>query len=219
MASEDGLIHGIRKFDGINFAFKRMQIEDYLYDKKLHLLLLETKLEEKLNDDWGLLDRQVLGIIRLTLSKNVTHNVAKEKLIMGLMKVLSNIYEKSSTSNKVFLMQKLFYLKIGEGALVATHLNEFSMTISQFSYIEIDFCDEVRALILLVSLTNSWEPMRVIVSNSMGSAKLKFNDMRNRILEEVRKIDSSEASTSSFALNLENRGKGNDKNSNQNKSR
>lgn len=39
MASEEGMAHGIGKFDSNNFAFKRMQIEDYLYSKKLHLLL------------------------------------------------------------------------------------------------------------------------------------------------------------------------------------
>ena len=33
-----------RKFDGIDFGFWRMQIEDYLYVKKLHLPLLGEKL-------------------------------------------------------------------------------------------------------------------------------------------------------------------------------
>ena len=41
----------------------------------------------------------------------------------------------------------------------------------------------------------------------MGTQKLKFNDVRDRILaEEVRRIDSGEASTSS-AFNVENRGR------------
>ncbi|KAG2289928.1 hypothetical protein Bca52824_049532 [Brassica carinata] len=45
--------------------------------------------------------------------------------------------------------------------------------------------------------------MRAAVSNSVGTQKLKFNDVRDRILaEEVRRIDSGEASTSS-AFNVE----------------
>ena len=35
----------IEKFDGTDFAYWRMQIDDYLYGKKLHLPLLGTKLE------------------------------------------------------------------------------------------------------------------------------------------------------------------------------
>ena len=98
---------------------------------------------------------------------------------MGLMKILSNMYKKLSANNKVFLMNKLFHLKMREGASVATCLNEFNMIVNQLSSIEIDFDDEVCALILLASLLNSWEPMRAIVSNFVGSAKLKFNDVNN----------------------------------------
>jgi acyl-activating enzyme 14 len=55
-----------------------MQIEDYLYGKKLHLPPLESKPENMQEEDWLLLDRQVLGIIWLSLSRRVAHNVTKE---------------------------------------------------------------------------------------------------------------------------------------------
>ena len=53
------------------------------------------------------------------------------------------------------------------------------------------------------------------VSNSTGKEKLKYNDIRDLILaEEIRQRDAGETSGSGSALNLETRGKGNDKNSN-----
>ena len=42
-------------------------MEDYLFSKKLHLPL-GSKPEGMKAEDWNLLDRQVLGVIRLTLS-------------------------------------------------------------------------------------------------------------------------------------------------------
>ena len=46
MAEEVGKASGIEKFDGTDFGFWRMQIEDYLYGRKLHLPLLgESSLE------------------------------------------------------------------------------------------------------------------------------------------------------------------------------
>ncbi|KAG6529732.1 hypothetical protein ZIOFF_011946 [Zingiber officinale] len=97
----------------------------------------------------------------------MAHNVAKETSTEGLMKVLSDMYEKPSANNWV------------------------------------------HALILLASLPNSWEPMQAAVSNSDGSAKLNFNDVRDRILaEEVRRIDSREMSASNSALNIEGRSVG-----------
>ena len=84
------------------------------------------------------------------------------------MKALSGMYEKSSANNKVHLMKKLFDLKMVENASVAQHLNEFNTITNQLSSVEIDFDDEIRALIVLASLPNSWGATRMAVSNSTG---------------------------------------------------
>ena len=129
------------------------------------------------------------------------------------MKALSSMYEKPSANNKVHLMKKLFNLKMAENASVAQHLNEFNTITNQLSSVEIDFNDEIRALIILASLPNSWEAMRIVVSNSIGKEKLKYNDIRDLIMAEgIHKRDTGKTSRSSSALNLETRGRGNDKN-------
>ena len=61
------------------------------------------------------------------------------------------------------------------------------------SSVEIDFDDEIRALIVLASLLNTWEAMRMVVSNSTGKEKAKYNDIRDLILvEEIRRRNASE---------------------------
>ena len=110
MAKEAGKVSGIEKFDGTEFAYWRMQIEDCLHRRKLHLTLWE---------EWALLDRQVLGVIRLTLSRSVAHNVVNKKTTTNLMEALSGMYERPSANNKVHLMKKLFNLKMAENASVA----------------------------------------------------------------------------------------------------
>ena len=52
------------------------------------------------------------------------------------------------------------------------------MSSIQLSLMEIVFDGEVRALILLASLPNSWEAMIMTVSNSVGKNKLKYDDSR-----------------------------------------
>ena len=53
-------------------------------------------------------------------------NILKEKTTEGMMSALGKLYEKSSASNKVFLMKCLFNMKMSEGGSVADHLNEFN---------------------------------------------------------------------------------------------
>ena len=168
----------------------------------------------------GFFDRQVLGVIRLTLSRSVAHNVIKEKTTANLMKALSGMYEKPSTNNKVHLMKKLFNLKMAENASVAQYLNEFNTITNQLSSVKIDFDDEIRALIVLASLPNSWEAMKMAVSNSTGKEKPKYSDIRDLILaEEIPRRDAGKTSRSDSALNLETRGRGNDRNSNRDRSK
>uniref|UniRef100_A0A2N9GXF9 CCHC-type domain-containing protein n=1 Tax=Fagus sylvatica TaxID=28930 RepID=A0A2N9GXF9_FAGSY len=212
MTGEDGKTSGIEKFDGTDFGYWKMQIEDYLYGKKLHLPLLGKKPDKMEDAEWALLDRQVLGVIRLTLSRSVAHNVVKETTTVGLMTALSGMYEKPLANNKVHLMKKLFNLKMAEGAAVAKHLNEFNTITNQLSFVEIEFNDEIRALIILASLPNSWEAMRMAVSNSVGKCKLKYDDIRDLILsEEVRRRDACIDNAEGQAFVTENRGRSRNK--------
>ena len=119
MAEEVGKTFEIEKFDGTDFRFWRIQIKDYLYEKKLHLPLLGEKPATMKDEEWTLLYKPVLGVIRLTLSSFIAHNVVKEKTTADLMKALPGMYEKPSANNNVHLMKKLFNLKTAENASIA----------------------------------------------------------------------------------------------------
>jgi len=101
----------------------------------------------------------------------------------------------------VHLIKKLFNLKMAKGASVAQHLNELNTIMNQLSSVEINFDDKIHALIVLASLPNSWEAVRMVVSYSAGKSKLSYEDVRDLVLgEEVRKKDASETSSSNATL-------------------
>ena len=139
-------------------------------------------------EKWKLKDRQTLGLIRFTLSRNVVFNIVKEKTTSGLLKALSNMYEKPSAMNKVYLMLRLFNLQMSENGSVSDHINEFNMIVSQLNSVDINFEDEIKALILMSSLPESWDTVVAAISSSRGSEKLKFDEIRDVVLSEsIRK--------------------------------
>eukprot|EP00253_Pinus_taeda_P008262 PITA_08262 len=71
----------------------------------------------------------------------------------------------------------------------------------------VNFEDEVRALLFLCSLPESWNGLVMAIGNSVtGSSTLNFDDVVGAILsEEMRQKSSSE--TSSNALSVESRGR------------
>ena len=208
----------IDRFDGTDYGFWRMQIEDYLYGKELHAPLLGSKPADMKDEDWTLLDRKALSVIRLSLSRNVAFHTAKAKSTCEALKILSNLYEKPSASNKVHLMRRLFNLKMVESATVAAHLNEFNTITTQLSSVEIEFDDEVKALILLSSLPESWDAVVTAVSASCGKEKLKLDSVRDLVLsEEIRRKQTGTPSGS--ALNTEIRGRSDSRGRNRGRSK
>lgn len=97
MVEDEGKKLGIGKFDSTNFGFWRMQIKDYLYEKKLHLPLLGEQQDDMEDAYWQVLDRHVLGVIRLTLSRTATHNIVKEKTILDAPCCLSTALQTRCT--------------------------------------------------------------------------------------------------------------------------
>ena len=87
----------------------------------------------------------------MTLARNVAFNILEEKTTTNLMKAPSNIHEKPSASNKVYLMHYLYNLKMNEGASIVDHINEFNLITGQLSFVEISFEDKVHVLNLLSS--------------------------------------------------------------------
>ena len=76
------------------------------------------------NNESDLSDRKVLGSIRLFLAPSMAFNITKAKTTEDLMKTLATLYEKPSASNKVFLMKRLFNMKMAEGGSFIDHLKE-----------------------------------------------------------------------------------------------
>lgn len=129
--AEDGKFR-VEKFNGQNFSLWKMQMEDYLYQKDLYVPLggKENMPTGMKDEEWNLLDRKALGTIRLCLAALVAFNISKETTTSGLMEALSRLYEKPSASNKVFLMKRLFNMKMSEGGSIANHLNDFNTVTS-----------------------------------------------------------------------------------------
>ncbi|GJQ89640.1 retrovirus-related pol polyprotein from transposon TNT 1-94 [Tanacetum coccineum] len=164
--------------------------------------------------------KTALGAVRLLLVKNVAYNVVNEKTTYDLFKALSNMYEKPSASNKVFLIRQLVNTKMKEGASVADHVNEFNSILSRLMSVDIKFNDEVQSLLLPSSLPESWSGTATTVSGSTKSTKLKFDNIHDLILgEDIRRKTYGEYSNSLLSAEDKGRGRKQDRGQKQNRSR
>ena len=93
-------------------------------------------------------------------------------------------------------MKRLFNMKMVEGGSVTDHLNEFNTVTSQLSSVGVNFDEEIRSLLILCSLPESWNGLVMVVSNSISrSGTLKYDDVIGVILSEETHRRSSGGST------------------------
>ncbi|VFQ62995.1 unnamed protein product [Cuscuta campestris] len=167
-----------------------MQIEDLLVQKDLDVVLGD-KLEKMSDADWVDLDRKAMSVIRLSLTKNVAFNILKEKTVKGIMDALSNMYEKPSAANKVFLIRELVNTKMKEGTSVTEHINKLNSILARLLSVGIKFDDEVQALLLLSSLPDSWSGTVTAVTGSVGPDGFTFDQIRDLDVKVVPALKKS----------------------------
>jgi hypothetical protein len=137
----------------------------------------------------------------------VAFNISKEKTMEDLMNTLTKLYEKPSTSKRVFLMKPLFNMKMSEGGFVVDHLNEFNIVTNKLSSVGVKFDEEARDILILFSLLERWNDLVMDVSKFVSSSNtLKFDDVVGVILSEEMRCKST-SETSGNALTMENKGR------------
>src|ERR1044071_7485254 len=128
--SEEGKVK-VEKFDGKNFGGWKMQIKDLLIQKELDAALDPPP--ETITKEWMNLDKKAQSTIRLALSMNVAYNILEQTTARGIMEALSNMYEKPSPTNKVFLIRELVNIRMKEGSSATEHINLFKSHLTRLS--------------------------------------------------------------------------------------
>ncbi|VFQ98464.1 unnamed protein product [Cuscuta campestris] len=204
--AEDGRVR-IEKFDSTDFAWWKMQIEALLGECNLDMVLEEKPdgMDKAAEAIWDSKDKKARGRITLALTRSVAFNIMKETTARGMLTALSNMYEKPSAGNRVFMM------RMNEGSPVADHINEVNSILLRLSSVGMKF-DDTQAVILLSSLPDSWPGFVTTVTETAGTGNLKFDRIRDSVLgEDIRRRNASGGSTS--ALLSVSSGRGNYRNS------
>ena len=75
-------------------------------------------------------------------------------------------------NNKLFLLKQLMTFKYNEGSPILYRIKDFQGILDQLSGMGVNFDDEIQGLWLLNTLPDSWETLRVSLTNSATVGKV-----------------------------------------------
>ena len=118
------------------------------------------------------------------MSELVYFTVQSCSTTIELWKTLSETYEKKVAATKIYLIRRLYNLRMKESDSVQAHLNEYKSLSSQISSQGTTIEDELRAMLLMSSLPSSWGTFVTTVCNA-STIVVKYAEVTSEILIEA----------------------------------
>ncbi|KAL0284885.1 UNVERIFIED_CONTAM: Retrovirus-related Pol polyprotein from transposon TNT 1-94 [Sesamum calycinum] len=171
------------KFDGTgNFGLWQTRVKDLLAQQGILKVLRPQKPASMDDEDWEELQQRMAGTIRLCLTDEIMYHVMNLKSPGEVWKKLEIHFMSKSITNKLYLKQRLYGLKMQEGSDLVQHVNVFNQIITDLARLDVNIEDEDRAMILLCSLPFSYE--HLVTTLTYGKETIKIDEIIAALLAQ-----------------------------------
>nr|GEW47634.1 retrotransposon protein, putative, Ty1-copia subclass [Tanacetum cinerariifolium] len=147
----------IEKFDGTgDFGLWRVKMCALLIQNgcEAALKVLPADMEAQAKAE---LNKKAHSVVILCLGNKVLREVTGETTAAGVWSKLETLYMTKLLANKLYLKKNLYTFYMSAGRKISEHIDEFNKIVLYLANIKIKFKDEDLALLLLTSLTASYE--------------------------------------------------------------
>lgn len=172
-------------------------MKNLLISQKLHKALVgkEQKPVSMKDEDWEELDLEARAAIILCLERDVAFLVNEEATTAGVWSKLEKTFMTKTLTNRIYLKSKLYTCKMEEGTSIRDYVNKFDRIISDLKDIDVKIDEEDQALILLLSLPESYE--NLVQTLMLVGDTLTMDETRTSLLaDDLRKVATSGMSSS-----------------------
>ena len=140
----------VTRFDGTgNFGLWQTRVKDLLAQQSISKVLSGIKPEKVDDDKWEEMQAQACATIRLCLSDQIMYHVMEETSPKEIWDKLASQFMSKTVTQKLYLKQKLFGLKMQEGSDLAEHINIFNQLVADLMKDDVKINNEDKAIIWL----------------------------------------------------------------------
>jgi hypothetical protein len=146
--------------------------EQKLVATNVHALVAYTKWENR-----------ALNIICQSLSDNQLMIVCEETIAKDMWEALEKQHLDRGLTNRLFSMRRFFICQMGSNETMEQHVDKLSRMVQEFDAIKAKVPLEVKAMVLLMNLPNSYK-LLVMSLESYQSTRLTWEVVITKLLNE-----------------------------------
>ncbi|KAF7815134.1 Retrovirus-related Pol polyprotein from transposon TNT 1-94 [Senna tora] len=121
----------------------------------------------------------IKGAISMSVTDSVLREIAGEDTATKAWKKLEELYLAKSLTNRLYLNKRLYNLRMIEGTMVKSYLDEFNSIIMNLKNVDIKIEDEDQAVIVLCSLSPSYDTS--VDSMLYGKESISLDDVSSAL--------------------------------------
>ena len=125
------------------------------------------------DDECNDIDFHANATIILCLLDKILYIIMNEETIACLWCRLESLYRTKILSNKFVMKKQLYNLQMKKGTRILQHLNAFSRSLSDWLAPGVKLEEEDKALLLLFSLSSSYDHLATIIMYDKETLELK----------------------------------------------
>jgi hypothetical protein len=142
------------------------------------------------------------------------YHVMDEESLTAIWLKLESRYMLKSLTNKLYLKQRLYGLKMVEGSDLSQYINVFNQIIDDLKRVDVKFENEDKALMLLNSLPTSSMYKDLVTTLTCGKETLELEDVTGALLafhQRKKNIDENSQGEGLVVKDNYERGRNNNK--------
>lgn len=144
-------------------------------------------------DDWDKLDCDARATIGLSIEDDQIIHVRSAKTAKEAWDSLKNYHEKSTLSNKVYLMRTICSMRAAEGANIADHINQMNELFVKLTDLGEDApSDGWSVAMLMSSLPRTYDGL-ITALEARPEADLTFNLVQQKVIAEYERHTNASA--------------------------
>lgn len=185
--------------------FAKLNGNNYqIWNFKMELLLIDKDVWDTINaarpdapdEQWLKRDGKARAKIGLMIEDNQLCHVRKEVSAAGAWNALKGAHEKSTLTNKIYLLKRLCRMQLPSNGNMTEHVNTMMDLVNQLETLGEKLADHLVVALLLCSLPDSYNTL-ITALESRDEKDLTLEMVKGKLINEYTRNNESE--TTSFS--------------------